>query len=102
MTSERPRYQGGKIGDRDGFRLHEPEMDDEEYEAYRVAWHEEFPCRCEVPCHCQGPPEHKPRHVRILLLLPEEPPQLTPAAARALLRILLKVTNQEDPHAETD
>ena len=46
MESDRPRYQGGRIGDPDVFRLHEPDMGDEEYEAYRAAWYEEFPCRC--------------------------------------------------------
>jgi hypothetical protein len=37
MESDRPRYQGGRIGDHDAFRLHEPDRGDEEYEAYRAA-----------------------------------------------------------------
>ena len=46
MASGRLRYEGGEIGDRDAFRLAEPEMSDEEYQAYRAAWWKEFPCRC--------------------------------------------------------
>jgi hypothetical protein len=75
-------------------------MDDEEYQAYRAAWHREFPCRCEGACLCQGPPESKPRHVRVLVVLPEEPPQLTPGAAGVLLRILLKAAEKQA--GETD
>lgn len=82
------------IGDRDAFRLHEPAKDDEEYQSYRVAWLREFPCRCEGVCRCQGPPALKARRVRILVVLPEEPPQLTPGAARALLRILLEADDK--------
>jgi hypothetical protein len=100
MESDRPKYQGGKIGDRDAFRLHEPAMDDEEYQSYRMAWLREFPCRCEGACRCQGPPARKPRHVRILVVLPEEPPQLTPRAARALLRILMEAADK--PKREAD
>lgn len=100
MEVDRPRYHGGKISDRDAFRLHEPDMDDEEYQSYRAAWYAEFPCHCEAACLCQGPPESKPRHVRVLVVLPEEPPQLTPDAARALLRILLKAAEKQK--SETD
>jgi hypothetical protein len=95
MESDQPRYQGGKIGDRDAFRLHEPDMDDEEYQSYRAAWYEQFPCRCEGACRCQGPPARKPRHVRTLVVLPEEPPELTPGAAPALLRILLQSAEKQ-------
>jgi hypothetical protein len=100
MESGRRRYQGGKIADRDAFRLHEPDMDDEEYESYRTAWFEEFPCRCGGACMCQGPPARKPRHVRVLVALPEEPPQLTPGAARVLLRILLEAADKQKPEAD--
>jgi hypothetical protein len=51
-------------------------------------------------CLCQGPPARKPHHVRILVVLPEEPPQLTPGAARALLRILLEAAVK--PKREAD
>ena len=73
MGSSRLRYEGGEIGDRDAFRLVEPEMSDEEYQAYRGAWWKEFPCRCESACLCQGPPGGRPRRVRIFVELPEEP-----------------------------
>lgn len=78
MESDRPRYQGGRRGDPNAFRLHEPDMGDEEYEAYRAAWYEEFPCRCKGACRCQGPPARRPRRARLLVELPEEPPELTP------------------------
>ena len=83
-------YEGGVIGDRDRLRLAEPRMGDEEYVAYRAQWWQEFPCCCESACCCQGPPSARPRSVRILVEFPDEPPQLTPAAARALLRILVQ------------
>jgi hypothetical protein len=54
MASGRLRYEGGGIGDRDALRLVKPEMSDEEYQAYRAAWWNEFPCRCESACLCQG------------------------------------------------
>jgi hypothetical protein len=60
MESDWLRYQGGGIGDRDVFRLREPDMGDEEYEAYRAAWDEEFACRCKGSCPCQGPPARSP------------------------------------------
>lgn len=99
MDSGRPRYCGGKIGERDAFRLHEPAMDDAEYQSYRMAWLREFPCRCKGACCCQEPPAVKPRHVRTLVVLPEEPPQLTPGAARALLRILLEADDKRKREA---
>ncbi len=34
------------------------------------------------------------------MILPDEPPRLTPAAARTLLRILLKAWAVEDQHAD--
>jgi hypothetical protein len=80
MASGRLRYEGGGIGDRDAFRLAEPEMSGEEYQAYRAAWRKEFPCHCERACLCQGPPSRRPRRVRIFLELPEELPQPTPGA----------------------
>jgi hypothetical protein len=100
MESDRPRYQGGRIGDPDTFRLHEPDMSDEEYEAYRTAWYEEFPCRCKGACRCQGPPVPRPRRARLLVELPEEPPELTPDAARALLRVLLKAADRQKREAD--
>ena len=45
-----------------------------------------------------GPPMAWPKSVRILVELPDEPPRLTPAAARALLRILVKAA-EEHRHA---
>jgi len=74
-------------------------MDDEEYQSYRTAWLTEFPCRCGGTCRYQGPPARKPRHVRILVVLPEEPPQLTPGAARALLRILQEAADKRKREA---
>jgi hypothetical protein len=74
MAPGRLRYEGGEIGDRDAFRLVEPEMSDEEYQAYRAAWWKEFHCRCESACLCHGPPGRRPRRVRIFVELPEEPP----------------------------
>jgi hypothetical protein len=38
MPSGRLRYEGGEMGDRDAFRLVEPEMSDGEYQAYRAVW----------------------------------------------------------------
>jgi hypothetical protein len=78
------------IGHPDAFRLVEPEMSDDEYEVYRVAWWKEFPCCCEFGCLCQGPPPGRPRKVRILVEFPDEPPRLPPDAARALLGIILR------------
>ena len=46
MASGRIGYEGGEIADRDAFRLAEPEMSHEEYQACRAAWWNEFPCRC--------------------------------------------------------
>jgi hypothetical protein len=88
------------MGDRDAFRLVEPEMSDEEYQSYRAAWWKEFPCRCEGACFCQGPPGTRPNRVRILVELPGEPPQLTPAAARALLGILQKAADKQKREAD--
>jgi hypothetical protein len=102
MASDRLRYEGGGIGDRDAFRLAEPEMSEEEYQVYRAAWWTEFPCHCESACLCQGPPGRQPRRVRILVELPDEPPQLTPAAARALLSILQKVVEKQKREADRD
>ena len=102
MASGQLRYEGGEIGDRDAFRLVEPEMSDEEYQAYRAAWWNEFPCRCESACLCQGPPGRRPRRVRIFVELPEEPPQLTPAAARTLLSILQKAADKQKREADGD
>jgi len=96
MLPGRRRYEGGEIGDRDAFRLVEPEMNDEEYGAYRDAWWTEFPCRCDGTCCCQGPPITRPKRVRIRVELPDEPPPLTPAAARALLNILLKAADKQN------
>jgi len=96
MASGRLRYEGGEIGDRDAFRLVEPEM------TYRAAWWKEFPCRCECACLCHGPPGRRPRRVRIFVELPEEPPQLTPAAARTLLSILQKAVEKQKREAEAD
>jgi hypothetical protein len=95
MTAPLPRYQGGAIGHRDALRLAEPEMSDDEYDAYRVAWWKEFPCRCEADCLCQGPPPGRPRQARILVELPDEPPRLSPEATQALLRIILNAAGQE-------
>ncbi len=75
-------------------------MDDEEYEAYRAAWYEEFPCRCKGACRCQGPPARRPRRARLLVELPEEPPELTPDVARALLRVLLKAVAKQKREAD--
>jgi len=102
MASGRLRYEGGEIGHRDAFRLAEPEMSDEEYQAYRAAWWKEFPCRCESACLGQEPPGRRPRRVRIFVELPEEPPQLTPAAARTLLSILQKAVEKQKREAEAD
>ena len=88
MALDRLRYEGGEIADRDAFRLAEPEMSDEEYQACRAAWWKEFPCRCGGSCLCQGPPGRRPGRVRIFVELPEEPPHRTSAAARTLLSIL--------------
>jgi len=90
MTSRRAVYRSGRIGDRDAFRLAEPGMSAEEYRGYRAAWWQEFPCACAGPCRCQGPPQTRPRRVRLRVDLPEEPPSLPPDAARVLLRILMK------------
>lgn len=76
-NSNRAVYEGGVIGDRDRLRLAEPQMGDEKYAAYRIQWWQEFPCRCESTCRCQGPPVARPKSVRILVELPDEPPQLT-------------------------
>jgi hypothetical protein len=102
MTSGRLKYEGGEIGDRDALRLAEPKMSDEEYQAYRAAWWNEFPCHCESACPCQGPPGRRPTRVRIFVELPEEPPQLTPAAARTLLDILQKAGEKRNREAEAD
>jgi hypothetical protein len=40
------------------------------------------------------------RRVRILVQLPEEPPELTPDAARALLHILLKAADKQKREAD--
>ena len=95
MGSGHQRYGGGEIGDRDAFRLVEPDMTEEEYQAYHAAWWRQFPCQCEGPCGCQGPPPTRPKRPRLLVVLPDEPPELTPDAARALLRILLKAADQQ-------
>ena len=100
MPSGRFRYEGGEIGDRDAFRLAEPGMSDEEYQAYRAAWWKEFPCRCESACLCQGPPGRPPRRVRIFVELPEQPPELTPAGARTLLSILQKAADKQKREAD--
>ena len=63
---------------------------------------EEFPCRCGGSCLCQGPPGRRPRRARIFVKLPEEPPQLTPAAARTLLSILQKAVDKQKREAEAD
>ena len=70
-------------------------MGDEEYEVYRAAWYEEFPRRCDGACRCRGPPARRHRHARLFVELPEEPPELTPNAARALLRVLLKAVAKQ-------
>src|SRR5712691_5767115 len=100
MSSGRQTYRSGKISDRDECRLAEPDMSEDEYRAYRSAWWTQFPCQCEDTCRCQGPPAARPRTPRLLVLLPDEPPQLTPAAARALLRILLKAAHQQHETSE--
>lgn len=98
VASSRAVFEGGVIGDRDRFRLAEPQMGDHEHSAYRTQWWQEFPCRCESTCRCQGPPMARPKSVRVLVELPHEPPRLTPAAARALLRILVQAA-EEQKHA---
>ena len=60
MALGRPRYEGGEIAERDAFRLAEPEMSDEEYQACRAAWWKEFPCHGGGSCLCQGPPGRLP------------------------------------------
>jgi hypothetical protein len=39
---------------------------------------------------------------RIRVILPDEPPELTPGAARALLRILVKAHAQATQHERTE
>jgi len=95
MAGDRAVYEGGHIGHRDAFRLTEPDMSKAEYQAYRTAWWQEFPCSCDGPCLCQGPPPARPPRVRLLMNLPDEPPSLAPAAARVLLRILMKAAAHE-------
>lgn len=75
MTSGWLRYEGGEIADRDAFRLTEPEMSDEEYQAYRAVWWKQFPSRCGGSYLCQGPPGRRPRRVRTFVELPDESPQ---------------------------
>jgi len=101
-ASGRLRYEGGEIGDRDAFRLVEPEMSDEEHQAYRAVWWNDFPCRCESASLCQGPPGRRPTQVRMFVELPEEPPQLTPAASRTLLSILQKAADKQKREADRD
>ena len=68
----------------------EPDMDAEEYARYRAAWRKAFPCECEDICLCRGPPEPQPRRPRVIVILPDEPPAISPAAAKVLRRILQK------------
>jgi len=75
-------------------------MGDEEYEVYRAAWYEEFPCRWDGACQCQGPPAPKHRHARLLVELPEEPPELKLDAAHALPRVLLKAAAKQECEAD--
>jgi hypothetical protein len=45
-------------------------------------------------------PDRKPGGDQIRVLLPSEPPRLTPGAARALLRILVKAYARLEDHDE--
>lgn len=101
MAGNRLFEAGTAVTDRDKYRLVEPEMTDDEYAAYHAAWWSAYPCKCDGICGCQGPPPKRPRKVRIRVELQEEPPALTPAAARALLRILLKADEAQRPEANS-
>ena len=89
-----------EITDRDAYRLVEPEMSKDEYAAYFAAWWRAFPCTCTHTCRCQGPPPERPRRVRIRFELPDEPPALTPEAARVLLRILEKAAARQQAEGQ--
>ena len=102
MASGQLRYEGGEIADRDAFRLAEPEMSDAEYQACRAAWWKEFPCRCGAVAFARGRLAARPGRVRIFVELPEEPLQLTPAAARTLLSILQKAVDKQKREAAAD
>jgi hypothetical protein len=43
--------------------------------------------------------KHGPERDEITVIMPDEPPQLNPEAARALLRILLKAYEKKFGHA---
>lgn len=45
---------------------------------------------------------NQPQNARLHIELPDEPPQLTPEAARVLLRILLKAADKQKREAERD
>jgi len=77
-------------------------MEDEEYQSYRMAWLKgvSLPLRGCLPLPGAARAYSKPRHVRILVVLPEESPQLTPGAARALLRILLEADDKRKREAD--
>ncbi len=93
---------GGEIGNCDAFRLVEPEMSDEEHQANRAVWWNEFPCRCASACLCQGTLGRRPMRVRIFVEFPEEPPQLTPTAARTLLSLLQTAADKQKREADRD
>jgi hypothetical protein len=59
-----------------------------------------FLAGCKGACRCQGPPARRPLRARLLVELPEEPPELTPDAARALLRVLLKAADRQKREAD--
>jgi hypothetical protein len=58
------------------------------------------PAAVRALAYARGPPGRRPRRVRIFVELPEEPPELTPAAARTLLSILQKAADKQKREAD--